>query len=220
MPPHLRAPSGKELDELFKEIGAVYTEMAPSDAPGLRPRDQGQGFWRPTTLGVLEQEVARYGRLGRKATYDFDAPTLLPGSGDGRRAAFLAGAGYTDLTGIEVNTELVDASNRILDELARRELISRGTITILGGDCMDDAVYDTGGRSFRDYTQIFAYLRQANADRLVQKIENESPIRTQVGLLQPIDWENPKTSLQLIEDRLITAGGPYRTFLRYEKVQS
>mgnify|MGYP006290378863 FL=1 len=138
-----------------------------------------------------------------------DAAVLEVGCGVGRHLAELADAGVTDLTGVDVNADAIDAVAESYPALAENGTFHVGPLeeylTTVEDDAFD-AVFsvETLQHIHPDAAWVFAELARVTADSLVT-VENESGRPGTVNHVDdglPLyyrDWHDGFTGLGLVE---------------------
>ena len=138
-----------------------------------------------------------------------DATVLEVGCGVGRHLAELADAGVTDLTGVDVNADAIDAVAESYPALAENGTFHVGPLeeylTTVEDDAFD-AVFsvETLQHIHPDAAWVFAELARVTADSLVT-VENESGRPGTVNHVDdglPLyyrDWHDVFTGLGLVE---------------------
>lgn len=127
-----------------KVLGLVRASLrtgSPSDSktaprpPDLKPVDEIQAYWRNPADGVNDPEKYLEGAERSALIADLirrfgpDAPKILElGCNVGRNLDHLRGAGYTDLSAVEVNAGAIEILERTFPETAAAADIRVGTI--------------------------------------------------------------------------------------------
>jgi hypothetical protein len=164
----------EDLDRIQKLYDKMASNLRIKSEPGLS--------WSQTPFPDMEIEVFRVLSLLENKKLSEGKKILLAGSGDGRRAAYFNRLGFNVYL-VELNNELIDISSRILNQLEREGIIDPEKMKILQGSFLDDKLYKTNGLKFSDFNKIYAYLLPTNLNGLVQKIESESPLETNLFFL-------------------------------------
>ncbi len=181
---------GEFVRQDFERIRDIY-EMNPLVQ---KPENIEGCVWRPTPFEILEQESLYTLFMAQNKQLGKDKKILIAGAGDGRRAAYLNRVGF-DVYAMEINPALKDASEDIIEKLAKEELINPKTIKVIQGSFLDENVYKSSGIRFSDFTNISAYLLPRNITELGRKIERESPNGTSFMVLSHTDFKDPELSL-------------------------
>lgn len=170
------------------------------------------GKWKPTSLEVLRKEIKAFEGLlyglqrgvynGGVQRIKHEGKVLVPGSGDGRRAALLNRLGY-DVVAVEIEPEIVRTSSDMVKSLARQGIVDPNRIKILHGDFLDDNLYHSNGLRFEDFQKIYVYLTGSIFRNLLDKIEKTSPKGVELIALRHGEWVDPKINLKSLGNATI-----------------